>query len=166
MTDYERIYLEYGEGLRKYIYSLTRNENILDDLVQDTFYQAYISSERYNGECKYFTWLCQIAKHLYYDYLKKCKKYSYVDFEMDVNEASDINIEDKVIEDEKVKELRRCIEELENPYKEVVLLRIYAEYDFKKIGSLFHNSDVWARVTFYRAKQKMKERMKANENTM
>ena len=49
---------------------------------------------------------------------------------------------------------------LEDPYKEVFTLRVFGELPFAEIGALFEKGESWARVTFFRAKQKMQEMMK------
>ena len=43
------------------------------------------------------------------------------------------------------------------PYKEVFLLRLFGELSFAQIAALFHKTESWARVTYYRAKGKIKE---------
>ena len=46
---------------------------------------------------------------------------------------------------------------LEEPYKEVFWMRTFGELSFKEIGEIHGKTESWARVTFYRAKQKIKE---------
>ena len=49
------------------------------------------------------------------------------------------------------------IHALPEPYKEVFLLRLFGELSFAQIAALFHKTESWARVTYYRAKGKIKE---------
>lgn len=65
------IYMEYANIVKRFLISLSGNADLAEDLTQETFYQAYKSIHRYNGNCKMSVWLCQIAKHVYFDYLKK-----------------------------------------------------------------------------------------------
>lgn len=140
---------------------LCHNADLSEELTQETFYQAVKSIDRYNGECKMSVWLCQIAKHTYYKYLEKNKKE-----QRDVGqhhilhtspETEFIHTEDKIA-------LYRTIHLLEEPYKEVLLLRILGDLSFKEIGEIQLKNENWARVTFYRAKLKLRERGKmANE---
>ncbi|MGN1095608.1 MAG: RNA polymerase sigma factor, partial [Eubacteriales bacterium] len=53
-----------------------------------------------------------------------------------------------------------CLHELEEPYKEVFMLSVFGDISMKDISKLFGKSESWARVTFYRAKQKILERMR------
>lgn len=52
-------------------------------------------------------------------------------------------------------EIHQFLYAMEEPYKEVFSLRVFGELPFEKIGKLFGKSAGWARVTYYRAKQKI-----------
>ena len=52
-------------------------------------------------------------------------------------------------------ELHSIIHRLDEPYKEVFTLRVFAELKFSEIGKIFGKSENWARVTFFRAKEKI-----------
>ena len=75
------IYMEYANIVKRFLISLSGNVDLAEDLTQETFYQAYKSIHRYNGNCKMSVWLCQIAKHVYFDYLKKEKHLQKVDLD-------------------------------------------------------------------------------------
>ncbi len=69
----EEIYKTYSNQLYKYLFCLTRNESLSEELSQETFCIAYEQIEKFRGDCKLFVWLCQIAKHLYYAEIKNNK---------------------------------------------------------------------------------------------
>ena len=81
MQDIEKIYEEYFETVNKYLFCLTHNNDISEELTQETFYKAVKKINTYKGECKMSVWLCQIAKNLWYDQCRKNKK--NIDLEMD-----------------------------------------------------------------------------------
>lgn len=74
MQDIEKIYKEYFEAINKYLFCLTHNKDIAEELTQETFYKAVKNINTYNGKCKMSVWLCQIAKNLWYDEYRKNKK--------------------------------------------------------------------------------------------
>ena len=82
-TPLETMYMEYAKTVKHFLISLCGNFDLAEDLTQKTFYQAYKSAHRYNGNYKISVWLCQIAKHLYFDYLKKEKHKTTVGIEHD-----------------------------------------------------------------------------------
>jgi RNA polymerase sigma factor (sigma-70 family) len=164
LIDTNNIYQEYAQSVFKYLFSLTRNADLSEELTQETFYQAVKSIDKYNGQCKMYVWLCQIAKHSYYKYLSKQKKNGHLSADV-INEEliSVSNTEDELIQKKNIVELYKEIHSLGDPYKEVVLLRTSGELSFKQIGEILGHNESWARVTFYRAKLMIQERRSSNE---
>jgi RNA polymerase sigma factor (sigma-70 family) len=159
LVDLNSIYSEHADEVFRYLMCLCHNPDLSEELTQETFYQALKSIDRYNGECKLSVWLCQIAKHSYYKYLERRKKHqhhSIEDFqEYLLSPASPetqlINAEDKLL-------FFRKIHSLEEPYREIMLLRTLGDLSFKEIGDIQGKTENWARVTFYRGKIKLQER--------
>lgn len=154
MLDLDSIYKEYTELIFKYLYTLCRNEYIAEELTQETFYQAVRSSQKYDGSCKISTWLCQIAKHLWYQELERKSRQETTELKEDIVSSS-MSIEDKILLQEDIVELYKLIHLLDITSKEVFLLRITGDLSFRTIGEIFNKNENWARVTFYRAKQKL-----------
>ena len=71
MLDMDSVYREYVTVVYKFLLSLCYEEDMAEELTQETFYQAVRSANRYDGSCKVSTWLCQIAKHLWYQEVEK-----------------------------------------------------------------------------------------------
>ena len=67
----EELYEVYGQLVYRFLLSACRDEALAEDLTQDTFLQAFQSLERFRGECRISAWLCQIARHLYWQHLEK-----------------------------------------------------------------------------------------------
>ena len=78
MKKFEDIYVDYFDIVYRYLYCLTRNKDLAEDLAQDTFFKAIRKIDTFKKESKLSTWLCQIAKNLWYDELKKNKKIDYL----------------------------------------------------------------------------------------
>ena len=157
MQDIEKIYEEYFETVNKYLFCLTHNNDISEELTQETFYKAVKKIDTYKGECKMSVWLCQIAKNLWYDECRKNKKI------IDAEENEVLNIqglnttEGQVIENEEKILLYKKMQTLDDRTREVIYLRITGELSFKEIGIILNRTENWARVTFYRGKNQLKE---------
>ena len=157
MQDIEKIYKEYFETVNKYLFCLTHNNDISEELTQETFCKAVQKIHTYKGECKMSVWLCQIAKNLWYDQCRKNKKILKTE-ESELLEVQDLNsLEDQIISNDEKITLYRKMQSLDEKTREVIYLRITGELSFKEIGDILNKSENWARVTFYRGKQKMKE---------
>ena len=156
MQNMEQIYKQYFETVNKYLFCLTHNSDISEELTQETFYRAVKKINTFKGDCKMSVWLCQIAKNLLYDELKKNKKVENTD-EINILIPSEDNVEEKIILNESKLELYKRLQKLDKQTREVIYLRITGELSFKEIGDILNKTENWARVTFYRGKQKLKE---------
>ena len=155
MQDLEQIYKQYFETVNKYLFCLTHNSDISEELTQETFYRAVKKINTFKGECKMSVWLCQIAKNLWYDELKKNKKLENIEQTFLIQ--SEENLEENIILNENKLELYKKLQKLDKQTREVVYLRITGELSFREIGDILNKTENWARVTFYRGKQKLKE---------
>lgn len=158
MTELEDIYNNYFKNVYFFIYSLSKDKYIAEDLTSETFLKAIKSIESFKGNCDIKTWLFQIAKNSYYSYIRKSK--SLADIDSISEEKDDIDIEKSVLSSEESMKIHEVLHDLPEPYKEVFSLRVFGELSFKQIGSLFGKTDNWACVTFYRAKNKIREEMR------
>ena len=154
----EEIYKEYSKIVYNYLLSLTCNSEIAEELMQETFYNAVKNINKFRNECSMKTWLCKIAKNKWIDYLKK----SNISSEVSIDEIEEKFIlvnsfEEEFSDKENVIDLYKKIHRLDEKTREVIYLRIRADLSFKEIGEIMGETENWARVTFYRAKVKLKE---------
>lgn len=154
MDDMEKIYREYAQTVYKYLMTLCHDSSLSEELTQETFYQAVKSINRFDGSCKISVWLCQIAKHMWYRHLNKNKR--EVPTEKAKYDFSIPSTEDEVLSNESHLDLLKQIHNLNEPAREIVYLRAFGGLSFKEIGEVFGKSENWARVTFYRSKEKLK----------
>ena len=157
MQDIEQIYEEYFEVVNKYLFCLTHNNDISEELTQETFCRAVKYINSFKGDCKISTWLCQIAKNLWYNEYKKNKKIVNTNENELLQLIAPNNIENEVIKNEEKILLYKKMQKLDKQTKEVLYLRFTGELSFKEIGIILNKTENWARVTFYRGKQKLKE---------
>ena len=159
----DALYQEYAKMLYRYIYLKCKDKNLAEDIVQITFLKAISQIDTFKGECKISTWLCQIAKNEYLNYCRKHnRQLSYEEYVEKNGEKAkeeeeyvpDVMIE-KIIAKEQAGIVRKILHGMKEPYKEVFMLRVYGEYSFREIGELFDKNETWARVTYYRAKEKI-----------
>ena len=159
----EELYKEYSKLVYNYLYSLSRDSFISEELTQETFYKAIKGINKFNYEYKVSTWLCQIAKNTWIDFLRKEKRkkeiprhdVNYIE-KFIIEKSIEENVEDKA----KIIELYKNIHKLDEDTREVFYLRIKGELSFKEIGEILNKTENWARLAFYRGKIKLKEVMK------
>ena len=157
MQDIEKLYEEYFETVNKYLFCLTHNNDVSEELTQETFYRAVKKIDTYKGECKISVWLCQIAKNLWYDECRKTKKIIKSEENDLLNIQALDTIEEQVVANDGKISLYKRMQNLDDKTREVMYLRITGELSFKEIGIILNKTENWARVTFYRGKNKLKE---------
>lgn len=153
--DMGSLYEENARHVYLFLLRLCGDSDLAEDMMQDTFLKAVEKVDSFDSRCDITTWLCQIAKNNFYDYLRKKKNIPpMAELEPELS-ADKPTIEDMIISGEAEREIRQIIHKLEDPYKEVFMLRFYAELSFREIGMTFDKSEVWARVTYLRSKEKI-----------
>lgn len=158
MTELEEIYNNYFKDVYFFLYSLSKDKHIAEDLTSETFIKAIKSIESFNGNCDIKVWLFQIAKNSYYSYIRKHK--ILIELDSVPERKADFDIEKSVFSSEESMKIHEIIHNLSEPYKEVFSLRVFGELSFRQIGSLFGKTDNWACVTFHRARNKIREEMR------
>lgn len=160
MKMFETLYREYYQKVYAFLYRLCADPDLAEDLTQETFLQAYKSFHKFRGDCEVFTWLAAIGKHTYFKYLKKKKLHldaanlelvaqSYLQNE----DSPEEHIHRKDVE----KAVRKVVENIPKKYRDVVLLRIYAELPFSQIAQSLKISESSAKVIYFRAKKMLME---------
>ena len=158
MPDFGEIYSQYFTDVYKYVLSLSRDEYIAEEITQETFFKALRKIDGFNGSCKLYVWLCQIAKNTYFSYYKKqAHTVSSTDMEL-VDTAPDP--ETAYLDKDTARLLHIHLHNMDEPYKEIFTLRVFGELPFSQIGELFGKTDSWARLIFYRAKKQLQEVIK------
>lgn len=162
MQDMERLYLEHAKTVYRYIVSLCRDPALAEDITQETFCRALRCIHTYNGACKVSVWLCQIAKHIWYQELEKRKKGRPEPLDSEILSTEETP-EKAILSSEERLLFFKALHRLEESVREVVYLRLTGEFSFREIGEILGREESWARVAFYRAKQRIMKGMNEDE---
>ena len=153
--DFDAVYRENAEIVYRYLFSLCGNAHLAEEVTAQTFYEAIRSAGKYRGEAALSTWLCAIGKRLLQKEWQRQKKHNALPLEEIDHLPASVGTEEAAMERSGRDELFRRIHALEPRSREVVYLRLSGELPFAVIGEIMGESETWARVTFYRAKQKL-----------
>ncbi|WP_019678091.1 RNA polymerase sigma factor [Ruminococcus flavefaciens] len=162
MEKVEELYNDYFHDVYLYIRSLSADEQLAEDITQETFFKALKSVDSFRGDCDIRVWLCQIAKNLLYSHFKKSKRYTGEDIPDTVPDST-ASFEDMIADSDQSMEIHRILHTLGEPHKEVFTLRVFGELSFRQIGDIFGRTESWARVTFHRAKLKIIEELEVQK---
>lgn len=165
MESFEQIYSLYFKGVYRYMVSLCRDVSEAEEITQETFFQAMKHMQSFRGDCKMTVWLCQIAKHIYFARQRKRRAERPLDEILTVAESAAIYPvpEQRLFDEADAMSIHEHLHHLEEPYKEVFMLRVFGELPFKKIAHIFGKTENWARVTYHRAKIKLINEMEETD---
>lgn len=159
-NEFEKMREDCTSIVYRFLLSMCGNEDLAEELTSETFYQAYLHIDKFRGECKPETWLCQIAKNALFKETRRAKRIvPWGQFRTSETDSGDIF--ERLSNKEQALQIHRHLHHLSEPYKEVFMLRVLGELKFQEIAGLFDKSESWAKVTFYRAKDKLIELMEA-----
>ncbi len=160
---FDEIYQSYFKDVYRYIYGMTHNESIAEEITQDTFVKALKAIERFDGTKDIRAWLFTIAKNTYFTYLKRQR--IYADSPPDEQTMMpETPVLDGIADEETAFLIHRFLHNMSEPYKEVFTLRVFGELSYERIGMLFHKNANWARVIFYRAKKQISKYMEGQSD--
>ena len=155
MINFEKLFQENQGFIFRYLMKLCGNESLAEELTQETFFRAYMNLTGLRKEEKVTVWLCQIAKNTYFTQYQRAIKAE----QLGPEPKDSGSMEEKLENRETAYQIHKILHHLPEPYKEVFSLRAFGELSFKQIGELFGKTESWARVTYHRAKIKIKEEL-------
>ena len=156
MAEFEEMYTLYVRRVYRFLLALTGDTSVAEELTQQTFYKAFLHIDEFEGRSAVFTWLCQIGKNAWFRECRRSKRYADACVE---EIAADEAVDEEVIRRDETWRAVCALRELPSPYQDVLILRVYGELPFGEIAALFAKSESWAKVTFFRGKEKLRQKM-------
>ena len=150
MKEIEKLYDLYSNDVYRFIYSLSFDEDVSKDIMQSTFLECIKSIKNFKGKCSEKTWLLAIAKNQYYTYLKK-HPFTENLYDSDLDKYKDYENEFLA----EYNEVLKLINELKEPQRQIMILRLINDLTFKEIGEIIGKSESYCRVNFFREKKKI-----------
>ena len=175
----EELYHEHARMIYGFLLAKCGDADLAEELTQETFYQALRSLDRYRGDSRVSTWLCGIANNVWRRWLQKQRR-TKEDLSLD-NAAAVKSLRESTPTQESAGpsgaadslqtpsaesvclarldtlSLLQALHRLQEPMREVLYLRLMGELSFKEIGQIMERSENWARVTYYREKEKLQK---------
>ncbi|MHA6533852.1 RNA polymerase sigma factor [Paenibacillus sp. BAC0078] len=160
LDELKEVYDHYFRDVYVFVLSLSQNEQIAEEITQETFFKALQQIEQFRGDSKISVWLCQIAKNTYFTYINKRQRFVSIH---EREEADGDNLEQKLIDKTEALNVHKVLHALDEPYKEVFMLRVFGELSFDHISQIFGRTESWARVTYHRARLKLQNLLLEDE---
>ena len=150
------VYEKYHRELYLYIYSLSRNHHIAEDLTQETFLKALLSLPEEHGNIR--AWLYMVARNLFFNYMEKASRNVSLEEEME-RPVEEKDLLANMIENERKLQLYQALKKLDMKKREILLLQYFGDLSQKEIAAVLHITPENVRVLAYRAKKELKKYM-------
>ena len=161
LKEIEKAYTQHAKDVYRYLLSLTHDEDLSEELTQETFFQAVRSIDSFRGDGKLTTWLCGIARNLWLAHLRESRRTQPLEETADMAKASSPEEELSLQWDNL--EILKLLHGLKEPAREVMYLRLIGNLTFGQIGEIMGKSENWARVNFYRGKEIIRREAEKHE---
>lgn len=159
---FEEIYRVYFREIYLFLLGLSKDASLSEELTEESFFRAMKALPKFRGDCDIRVWLCQIAKHTYYEYLRK-NRHLVDEKENQEPSLMQQGIEERIMDKDSARQIHEIVHELQEPYKEVFYLRVFGELSFEQIGSIFGKTANWACVTYHRAKSRIQDKLHSSQ---
>ncbi len=162
---------KYRRQIVHYMFRMTGNQAIAEELAQEVFLRVYRSRASYRAEAKFSTWLYRIATNLGVNHARDHKHERasasvYLDQpDAETGTTPDVpdarrNAEQDMLRDERMAGIRAAVLALPERQREAVLMHKYQEMDYREIGAVLKLSESATKSLLFRAYQTLRERLK------
>jgi RNA polymerase sigma-70 factor (ECF subfamily) len=168
---YEYLVQKYRRAMVSFLYRMTRNQAIGEELAQEVFLRVYRSRATYRAEARFTTWLYRIATNLGVNHARDNKLEStasnvYLDAtDSETGTRPDVadstpNIEQDIVREERLAAIRAHVEALPERQRMAVLMHKYQDLDYREIGRVLKLSESATKSLLFRAYETLRERLK------
>lgn len=165
VKEFEEIYIDNSSRIYSFLYKLSKDASLAEELTQETFLQAFQGFYRFKGNCEISTWLTAIAKHTFYHHLRRHRlgiDAISLDHVTEVYCTNTLGDPENELKKKMVSEaIKRIINNIPEKYRDVVILRTYGEMPFAQIASVLGITESSAKVIYFRAKKMLMEEIKS-----
>lgn len=155
----QQLYEAYGKEIFLYLYSLCRDRELSEDLLQETFVKALLSLSGRHANMR--AWLYLVARNLYLNAAKKEKHKAEHQAGMEAGARQEVlqgqSILDEVVGREQDRMLYRALQKLPPLKREVLQLQYFSGMPLREVAAVLQISPVNARVLSHRAKREAKK---------
>jgi RNA polymerase sigma-70 factor (ECF subfamily) len=154
-----------------FMYRMTHNQAIAEELAQEVFLRVYRSRSSYQAEAKFSTWLYRIATNLAVNHARDTRaertaaSVNLDEPDPETGTTPDVadatpNVEANILRDERLAAIRKHVMALPERQRMAVLMHKYQGLDYKEIGKVLKLSESATKSLLFRAYETLRERLK------
>ena len=149
----------YMKLLVSFIMGYVKNQDIAEDLAQDTFLYMLINKKEYDFKYTLKTYLYTIAKCRAINYLKKNKRLIHFE-EQYIHNLDIIDLNENLIKEENKNKIHKAIKKLKYDYQVVIYLKDFQNFQYKEICKILNKTLPQTKMLIHRARKSLKKVLK------
>jgi len=162
---------KYRRAMVSFMYRMSRNSAVAEDLAQEVFLRVYRSRENYEPSAKFSTWLYRIATNLAVNYARDTRherpenmvsideKDDDTGLTVDVPDGS-LNAEEVIVRRERLAAIRKKVQELPERQRMAVIMHKYQQMDYRRIAQVLKLSESATKSLLFRAYETLRVQLK------
>ena len=157
----EKAMVQYGEEIKRLIFTYVRDFAVVDDLFQEVFIKVYYHLDSFRGESELKTWIYRIAINKSKDYLRSfsTRWKNLMKMQSNFVEEQAADAEMAVMEGESQTELGALVLQLPIKYREIIILFYYKEFTVEEISHILQLNKNTIKTRLNRGRSKIKDLM-------
>lgn len=156
-----QLYQKCQKEIYLYLYSLCKNRDLAEDLVQETFLKAILSLPDDHTNMR--AWLYMVARNLYFNYRKKeSKNIPLEDIGDNLMDDMSSEVLEHLLLDERRRLLYQALQHVNESKREILTLQYFGGLSQKEIAALLRKTPENIRILAHRGKKELREYMEAN----
>jgi RNA polymerase sigma-70 factor (ECF subfamily) len=168
---FEYLAEKYRRPMLGFMYRVTRNTHLAEELAQEVFLRVYRARATYNAEAKFSTWLYRIASNLSVNYIRDTK-HERPEMSVSLDEPDEetgttldladksLNAEQDLLRRERLAAIKRHVQALPERQRNAVLMHKYQGMDYRQIADVLNISESATKSLLFRAYETLRERLK------
>lgn len=162
---------KFRRPLVSFMYRMTRNSAIAEELAQEVFLRVYRSRASYTADAKFTTWMYRIATNLSVNHARDTK-HERPEVTVSIDESDEdtglsidvpdksMNVEESILRRERLAAIRRHVEALPERQRLAVFMHKYQNMDYRQIADVLHLSESATKSLLFRAYETLREKLK------
>ncbi|HLS06523.1 MAG TPA: sigma-70 family RNA polymerase sigma factor [Bacillota bacterium] len=157
------LYQYYFYDIYRFLLSLSNDHHVSEDLLQETFFRAYLHLENYNDE-HVKTWLFTVARNAFIDHYRKQKRSIIKDqpFFTQYHDKDKPPLE-QIMLNEDVQDIKKWLEHLPERQKQAILIRDFHDFSYQEGAKIMNVSIANFKVLLFRGRQAIRKRKAGDE---
>jgi len=167
-TSFALLLQKHRNSVIHFLYRMVQNQAIAEELAQEVFLRVYRSRETYEPTAKFTTWLFRITTHLALNHMRDRKNdrlHDSIDEKIEDGAPRQLpdreaNIEEKLLRNVRLNEIRHAIEQLPDKQRSAVLMHKYKEMEYSQIAAILGCSESAVKSLLFRSYETLRMRLK------